>query len=537
VFQRLMKRAPFFPTRGNHEIVDQYQSAFSLPTNTADGTELYYSFDHGDVHFVCLHAPYWSLFATNLAQITWLTNDLAASAKPWKILFMHEPLLSSGTYAGSGDGVLPLFAALAAQDAVQASFAGADHSFERLAPTNGLHTCVAAGAGEGLYPLTKRHPASAQRWRTYHYLAVAITNDTMTIQAVGTNGAVFDTMTVQKALPPPQRYQATWHTPAIAPGPADDGDGNVVEQTFAFAGPPILPRAGRFSNLGRVYVNNDATNLYLGLEQAMFFPDSTVLLFLESPRQTGVTTMAGVGNGVLDPSGQGADGLDCLENLSFAGFRPSVGCLLGDEYGDGQARNFSRRWDLGYVGLNTGQGVFFLDATLPAVPGAWLQQFNRSPQSTAADTSTEAGADFIQVAIPFSSLGGLQPGETIKLGAVVGGGAYDPSAQTRVLDTSVLGYSLMGSGLGNVTLEGISVQLAVHPQPRLAITRWDGGAYRLSWNAQVGRSYDIEYSQDLRSFVRLTAPGLPVMASSTEASFVVEPPADATGFYRLRPAP
>ena len=32
------------------------------------------------------------------AQYCWLTNDLAASSKPWKFIFLHHPLATSGNY-------------------------------------------------------------------------------------------------------------------------------------------------------------------------------------------------------------------------------------------------------------------------------------------------------------------------------------------------------------------------------------------------------------------------------------------------------
>ena len=37
----------------------------------------------------------------------------------------------------------------------------------------------------------------------------------------------------------------------------------------------------------------------------MIYPTNNIFLFIESPRQTGVTNLAGIGNGVIDPDGQG----------------------------------------------------------------------------------------------------------------------------------------------------------------------------------------------------------------------------------------
>jgi hypothetical protein len=175
----------------------------------------------------------------------------------------------------------------------------------------------------------------------------------------------------------------------------------------------------------------------------------------------GITNMAGIGNGIVDPDGQGADGLDCLENLSFTNFTPAVGCILGDEFADSPYRYFARP----NLALNVGQGVFRLDAEISDLPGARLQQFNRSPQSGVV--AGEQNADFIELAIPLDQLGGLLPDDTIKVAAVVGGPGFDasPDRQTRQLDWSFLGNSLSGSGQGPVVLDGLTVRLATDPDP------------------------------------------------------------------------
>lgn len=560
-FQPQIKNVPFYLIPGNHDIDSppdptalNFRNAFYLPTNSATGTEIFYSFDHGDVHFTCLFNPWFVdyVFREIDSQYTWLTNDLAKTTKPWKFLFLHLPIATSSYHAlddynggGLGNGILDqtemmnLMLPVAQRYGVQMVFGSHDHDFERFAPTNGLHHLVSGGGGRGIYEMYVQHEASAQFWPAYHSVVVAVTNDTLTIQAVGTNGAVFDAMTVQRALPPPQLYHAAWNSPAIETAPANNDDGNIMGQSFNFIGTPIYPRAGKFSNLGRVYVNNDATHLSIGFEQVMLYRNNNVFLFIESPRQSGRTTLAGVGNGRIDPEAQGADGLDCLENLAFSGFTPSVGCILGDEYADGQFRSFVRS----NLALNIGQGVFRLDAELSYVPGVRLQQFNHSPETRPTlpfdnGETGEQNADLIELAIPFSALGDVHPGDTIKLGAVVGGGGFDPVAQTRQLDSSVLGCSLTGSSETGLVLEGVSVQLAIDPSaPLLTITPIGPDQYRLSWNAQLGRSYDIEHSPRLTNFISLGAAGLPVTAGSTNESFVVMPSGSSTRFYRLRVLP
>src|SRR6185436_1903108 len=104
-------------------------------------------------------------------------------------------------------------------------------------------------------------------------------------------GAVFDYMTLQRALPPPQTYEASWHTPAIETNSANDAHGNINGQIFDFIAAPIPTMPGDFSNLGRVRVENDATNLYIGFDQPMFYSNNNVFLFIDAPGLTGVSNL------------------------------------------------------------------------------------------------------------------------------------------------------------------------------------------------------------------------------------------------------
>ncbi|MBI4323698.1 MAG: metallophosphoesterase family protein [Chloroflexi bacterium] len=476
VYGPQMRTTPFFYAIGNHDSyanrVDFF-NAFYLPTNRVTSTEHFYSFDHGDAHFAVLNTDLQagSDYGVGSLQYLWLEADLAATTKPWKFLFFHHVIRGSGPHRRWDDynfnGILDTaelqnsIGVLAARYGVQVIFTGHDHVYERLNPLNGFHTVITGGGGATLYSLAQRDLGSAQFWPRYHCVKVLLDGDTLQLQAVDNKGEVFDSMSMTRALPPPRRYEAAWHSPVIESKPADDFDGNINNQRFDLAGAPIPTRAGQFSNLGQVYVNNDRDRLYIGLAQVMIYPTNNIFLFIESPRQTGVTNLAGLGNGVIDPDGQGVDGLDFLENLSFTNFVPSIACLLGDEFGDASYRFFARPG----LALNVGQGVFMLDAGLSDVWGARLQQFNRSPQYGAV--LEEQNADFIEISIPYSALGGLHPGDVIKLGAVVGGSAFHTNLdqQTRQIDSSALGYSLTGSGEGPVILEGVEVQLAADPDP------------------------------------------------------------------------
>src|SRR5205085_4555597 len=104
--------------------------AWHLPTNSIDGTERYYSFDFGDIHFVGLDTTK-SLTAQILA---WLAADLDASPRRWKMVFFHHTMYSCGLYHGTTTSLVNALAPVFEAHGVNVVFYGHDHHFERSFP-------------------------------------------------------------------------------------------------------------------------------------------------------------------------------------------------------------------------------------------------------------------------------------------------------------------------------------------------------------------------------------------------------------------
>ncbi len=487
LFKPHMQRVPYFFAAGNHDVMSSQGAApflesFYLPTNNVTGTEHFYSFDQGDAHFVVLYAPTFARYPASLGyeltnespQFQWLTNDLTHSAKPWKFIFIHAPIRTSGYHRNDDENSNNLYDPAELEDlllpvarryGVQVCFSGHDHGYERLGPVQGAHLIVSGGGGAGLYPMTERDPASVQWYARHHFVKVTIQGDALRLEAVDDNGVVFDSMSLQRAMPAPQTWEAAWNSPVVESEATTDGHGNIDGQVFDFVGVPIPAVAGDISNLGRAYVNHDGTNVYVGIDQAMLSGQQCLFLFIESPLQTGATNLASLGNGIIDPEQQGVDGLDFLKNLSFSNFTPSIAVLAGDEYADGTSRSFARP----ALALNVGQGVYSLDPSFSSVAGARLQQFNRSPQVLESTNARfyqlfgERTANFIEVAIPAAALGHPRPGDVLKLAAIVAGPDFDTNPSAFAVDRGFLGASLTGSGFAQVVLEGWPVRLASPP--------------------------------------------------------------------------
>jgi hypothetical protein len=110
VYQTPLRSSVLWPTLGNHDGVSAdsatqsgpYYDIFSLPAGgeaggVASGTEAYYSFDYGRVHFVCLDS-YESGRAPAVPMLQWLASDLHAAHADWTIAFWHHPPYTKGSH-------------------------------------------------------------------------------------------------------------------------------------------------------------------------------------------------------------------------------------------------------------------------------------------------------------------------------------------------------------------------------------------------------------------------------------------------------
>lgn len=494
VYARSMHSIPFYPAVGNHDILygdpNYFFTIFDPPTNnlTAEahaightGPKNFYSFDAGDVHFVALFVPLMQepyTLKADSPQLLWLDSDLAATTKPWKVLFLHHPVFSSSIHSdddydenGETDilDLQRLLLPIAQRHGVRLIVSGHEHVFERFTPANGVYSVITGGGGGSLYPPQQLDPSNSRFTSRYECVRFRIDGPEMRVDGLDASGRVFDSMFVRLAPPAGTNYTAAWNSPVVETSPSDDGYGNIWGQKLDFLGEPIPSTGGDYANLGRLWVNCDATNLYLGLEQLTMNRSNSVFLFIETPGSKGVSTMAGVGNGRIDPLGEGADGLDCLENLSFTNFHPGFACILGDEYADGTFRSWpmtNHMWSGSWyivtnIALNTGQGAFRLEPGLPAIQGARVQQYNYSPQID--PWGWEHVANFAEAALPLASIG-LLPGQSIRVGVVAGGDQFSASLQTRALTSAFIGRSLSDADVGGArALEGIEVVLAPDP--------------------------------------------------------------------------
>ena len=149
VYQDMFVNTPIWSTQGNHERNQSvYEDVFTHPTageggGVASGSELYYSFNYGDIHFVCLDSYSSAInIDPGAPQYQWLEQDLQANSKKWVIAFWHHPPYSktSGHNSDSESGMRKLREnanVLLEQYGVDLVLGGHNHSYNRSYFING----------------------------------------------------------------------------------------------------------------------------------------------------------------------------------------------------------------------------------------------------------------------------------------------------------------------------------------------------------------------------------------------------------------
>jgi hypothetical protein len=147
MYPEMLRKSVLWSTIGNHDTAQStnpppslpYFSIFTLPTNgeaggTASGTERYYSFDYGDVHYICLDSMTSDRSPTG-PMLTWLRNDLASTNSKWIVAFWHHPPYTKGSHNSDTEtqlvemrqNALPILE----EGGVDLVLTGHSHSYER----------------------------------------------------------------------------------------------------------------------------------------------------------------------------------------------------------------------------------------------------------------------------------------------------------------------------------------------------------------------------------------------------------------------
>jgi hypothetical protein len=191
-----LKYFPVFPASGNHEYgtddAAPFREVFVLPENGApDGTERWYSFDWGDVHFVALDTE-----RTGPVQAAWLDADLTANQLPWTIVYGHKPPFSSGEH-GNDAAFRTHFVPVLEKHQVPLVLNGHDHDYERTTPQNGVTYVVTGGGGVGVRGVgSSSFTAFADA--VIHFVYVTVSGTRLSLHAIDGLGREFDSLVIDR---------------------------------------------------------------------------------------------------------------------------------------------------------------------------------------------------------------------------------------------------------------------------------------------------------------------------------------------------
>ena len=196
IYPKMLRKSVLWATLGNHDARNSsssteegpYYNQFTFPTKgnsggLASGTEAYYSFDYGNIHFICLDSADTNR-AANGAMAKWVRNDLQDNIKDWTIVFFHHPPYSKGSHNSDSENNLvdmrenfnPIFEA----NGVDLVLCGHSHSYERSKFISGHYGTSASfrksmvkqpGSGKGAGAYTKSALGPVPREGTVYTVA------------------------------------------------------------------------------------------------------------------------------------------------------------------------------------------------------------------------------------------------------------------------------------------------------------------------------------------------------------------------------
>lgn len=181
----LQQGVKFYACLGNHDI----RTANGDPQVKYAGFNMqgrYYTFRRDPVQFFALDT---NRNADWKNQLVWLEKELSQSTAPWKVVFGHHQIYSSGIY-GVNQPFIKTLTPLFKKYGVQLYINGHEHSYERTRSIDGT-TYLICGAGGGTRPVGRsewtEYSASLLSFATFD-----VYQDRMFVSSIGTDKRVFD---------------------------------------------------------------------------------------------------------------------------------------------------------------------------------------------------------------------------------------------------------------------------------------------------------------------------------------------------------
>ena len=251
MYEPTLRNVVCWPSMGNHEGrtskgasgIGPYYDAYICPTNAEagglpSGREAYYSFDFGQVHFICLDSHDLDRRPSGeMAQ--WLKADLEKTKAKFLVAFFHHPPYTKGSHDSDKEGQLiemrEYIMPILESGGVDLIFNGHSHIYERSMLINGAYHTPSIPDGvilddgdghperdgpykksEGLQPnngtiaIVTGHGGTSNRRKGTHPLMrsisldhgsclITIQGETITGEMLNSKGKIIDTFAIHKS--------------------------------------------------------------------------------------------------------------------------------------------------------------------------------------------------------------------------------------------------------------------------------------------------------------------------------------------------
>jgi len=199
----VFSQIPVMPAKGNHD-GELFYGFFVLPENgPQDISDIFYSFDYGDAHFVVLDTS--NVITDTVKQ--WLQHDLHNTDKKWKFAVFHHPPYQNFDDKKTNDDALrehwvPIFE----QNHVDMVFVGHQHVYMRTHPiyqdeimdnSYGI-IYVMGNSGSKFYSTGQGFPYIAKEESGSNYQVIQLEDDVLTLTSRKADGEIIETYILNK---------------------------------------------------------------------------------------------------------------------------------------------------------------------------------------------------------------------------------------------------------------------------------------------------------------------------------------------------
>ena len=171
-----------------------YYDYFALPVGGGFEDEQWWSFDHGNVHFIGLDSTVAESDAGAMhAQTAWLEDDLAGVFGKLIVVFSYDALYSASYTGGENEPLCSAWAPLFRYYGVDVVFSASHACYEHIY-RSGVHYVTTGGGGAALIsaPETTARGTVSRRYGMLHYVRCTLADDSLLIEAIPVASVVDD---------------------------------------------------------------------------------------------------------------------------------------------------------------------------------------------------------------------------------------------------------------------------------------------------------------------------------------------------------